>query len=371
MAYYGNKDSESIFKRIQPRIILLAGWLIICLGVLAYIANGAPWLMPDTKAVATEMPAVNVSTSTAKVLVPIQPIQAGQKLTGDLFRIEDRPISGIESKVIRTAAEVDGGYAASMIAADAPLLKDYVSYTSQSNAVVAKIPDGFRGVTISVNEESAVEGWVRPGARVDVIMTTQLRGRPMVTTIVENARVLSAEHSTAELAMGKEGRSDTAPMPSHVTLLVTLRDAQRIQVAKASGTLGLNLRGTTDESEVGNGSLTADRLLRPDSENDAKVESSNWIQIQGKHFRVDSSGKLVPGSKPADLDVLSAAGIPPEQSPLKIIDKQADPLPVNKVYPAKPRTDNSYAKNQLAAEPRTNSSKPPMVPVQTGFFHKK
>lgn len=190
------------------------------------------------------------------VLVPNQDIDAGQPLEPALFKKESRPQIGVSGRVVRDFEEIKGHFSRSLIVGGQPLYRDYITNVRPTNALTANIPEGFRAVTISVDVRSSVEGFVRAGARVDVVWASKIRGQPGVTVIVQNARVLSAERQTDNKIQ------PGMPVPSTVTLLVTATDAQKIQLAMTTGSLSLNLRGDTDTGKgIGAGSITITDLL--------------------------------------------------------------------------------------------------------------
>jgi len=223
---------------------------------------------------------------TANVLVARENIWSGQKLSPDQFTMEERIIAGVENQIVRDPAQIKNLYAASNIMSGATLVGQHVTPLAPSRDVTSNIPPGYRAVAISVNAESAVEGWARPGSRVDVVWATNHNGRAVVTTIVENASVMSAARSTD--TEEKAGES----IPSHVTLLVTSADAQRIQLARTAGTLNLNLRGNDDYEKMGSGAINIGSLLRRrDLLSSTEIEGT--VQFGGEEF-VFRGGQLLP-----------------------------------------------------------------------------
>jgi pilus assembly protein CpaB len=192
-----------------------------------------------------------------RVLVPIDKIETGATLDASMFQLKEYPKVGISSRVVRNFSEIRGQFAKSTIAPDMPLLVDYVSKYKPINQITASIPEGYRAVTINLDLKSSVEGWARAGAKVDVLWTYKIRNKQTVTTIVQNATVLSA----ARRAAGEPPPKDGAPVANTSTLLVTSLDANKIQLAQTRGTLSLLLRGDRDIAPNGTGrTITTDDL---------------------------------------------------------------------------------------------------------------
>jgi pilus assembly protein CpaB len=231
-----------------------------------------------------------------EVLIPKKTISPGSKLKPSMFRKEKRPKFGLEEKrIVSDFEQVVGYYARSLIISGQPLHMDYISNVKPTTAISADIPAGFRAVSIKVTATSSVEGWARPGSKVDVIWASRIRGEPGVTVIVQNAKVLSAERQVS---------SDTQPgmpIPTTVTLLVTAEDAQKIQLASTTGSLSLNLRGDSDVGKTDiTGSITVQDLLEGTRRGDQKKRRANQgvVTMGGKKYIVDIDGKL----QPLDLD---------------------------------------------------------------------
>jgi pilus assembly protein CpaB len=230
------------------------------------------------------------------VLIPIQIVDSGALLEPAMFRVEKRPKVGLSSRVVKSFEEINGYYARSTIAPDQPLHGDYITKVKPNSSVTANIPEGYRAVTIRVDVRSSVEGWARPGARVDVVWATTIRGDPAVTTIVQNAKVLSAERQTdSNQPVAKDGQQ--VGTPNTVTLLVTSQDAAKIQLASTSGSLSLSLRGDADSklSDSVN-SITIKDLLEKGKKEEIKKDGTVRVKrADGKYEEYYlKDGKLSP-----------------------------------------------------------------------------
>lgn len=282
MAYFGKSKTDSAFQKLEPRTIFLVLWTLLCAVVLGLILKGGIQL-PQTSTVTSVVPS---TTTVASVLVPKMIIPAGQKLSADLFTIEQYDVQGIQNKIFSNLSEIDGAYSTTIIQDKTPLNRDSVTFTTPRNAVASKIPEGFRAITIPVDAESGVEGWVRPGVKVDVVWISTIRSKQVVSTIVQNAEVLSAERST-------DAESGSKGIPTHITLLTSTNDAQRIQLAKSSGSLSLNLRGNGDNTQSTGNTLTIDGLLNKEGDV-PDMNTVGWIEIGDKQYEVSTAGKLTP-----------------------------------------------------------------------------
>ena len=234
----GRKEQQ--FRNLVLLNGLCIGFLILCGGVFLFVYS------PSTEAkqqVARTVPLEVTKEAPVRmidVLVPVRTIEPGEQLTSAFFRVESRPERAVGERVIRDYSEIQGSYARSMISAGEPLSRDIVTQVKPTSLITTNIPEGYRAVTITVDVKTGVEGWARPGARVDVAWTSSLLGKPGLTVIVQNALVLSAERQV------NPNMDAGAPVPSTISLLVTAKDAAKIQLASTTGELTLSLRGEKD-----------------------------------------------------------------------------------------------------------------------------
>jgi pilus assembly protein CpaB len=226
------------------------------------------------------------------VLVSAQDIEPSTALEPGMFRKESRPQVAVDPRSIKDFEEIKNQYSRSAIVRGEPLLADRITKVRPTNPITGTIPEGFRAVTISVDQIRGVEGWARPGARVDVMWISRIDGKPAANVIVQNARILSAERQT-------DNKSQPGmPVPSTVTLLVTADDAAKIQLASTTGTLTLNLRGDNDTGKsTKGGATTIDELLGGSSQPIPQNAAEGRVRIPGpngvEEFEL-RDGKLVP-----------------------------------------------------------------------------
>jgi pilus assembly protein CpaB len=138
--------------------------------------------------------------------------------------------------------QVNGKFAKHLISANMPLLRDDVADFPPISALT--IPPGFRAVTIEVDARSGVEGFAKPNSRVDVLLTYSDENRnKKVATIVRFSKVLSVAGLTstdqARTEVNNGGKTT-------VTLLVTEKDAKKVELARTTGALSLTLVGNEE-----------------------------------------------------------------------------------------------------------------------------
>jgi pilus assembly protein CpaB len=210
-----------------------------------------------------------------------------------MFRLESRELGDSNQDTVRNLDETVGRSARVDITPDTPLIYSALTTNTEPQDIGARIPAGYRAVAIPVNALTGVEGWVRPGAHVDVVWSTEREKQFVVVTIVQNAKVLSVERS---LEADQPSSLTATSTPNHITLVVPSIEAQRIQLAKSSGSLSLSLRGINDREGSETGPLTSDNLLLQRSIRD---EVKAKVVIDGIEYGF-VRGELVPMSQLAD-----------------------------------------------------------------------
>ncbi len=137
-----------------------------------------------------------------------------------------------------------------------PILKHSVVFSDGTNSLSALLEPHMRAVSITVNAETSVSGFVTPGDRVDVLLTrggsgatsgllsgiTDAISAPSsdasmiaAETILSDVQVLAVDQNTDD--------SRTTPeLADTVTLELTPREAEVVRVAQQLGGLSLTLR---------------------------------------------------------------------------------------------------------------------------------
>lgn len=278
--------------------LLLLALLFLCVGVVVFYVV---WRKPGVAPQQQSQPISQSATETLDVLVPLQKIDTGMQLDPSMFRKETRAIVGGSANLVTSFDQLRSAYAASFIAAGEPVMLDYITANPPLNQIQAKIPDGFRAVTMSVDSTTSVEGWARAGAKVDVMLTPSRVQKPTLTVIVQNAKVLSASRSTS----GDPGASPSDPKAqTTVTLMVTGDDAAKIQLAAKSGSLSLALRGDEDTVESPqNTTIGIETILGSGPKQPSQqVKTEGMVTVGGKNYFI-VAGKLL---SPEEVSALSS-----------------------------------------------------------------
>jgi pilus assembly protein CpaB len=109
--------------------------------------------------------------------------------------------------------------------------------------LTALVPDGMRAVSVEITESSGVGWMLVPGCHVDVIAALRQESGEMARTIVENVKVQAVGQ---RLVKDRNDSANRGEVMKTVTLIVTPKDAESIELAGNTGKLRLVLRGAND-----------------------------------------------------------------------------------------------------------------------------
>jgi pilus assembly protein CpaB len=216
-------------------------------GLLAvFVAQS--WLNSQAEARLKSLEAQKTKPSAAQTLVvAAHPLRFGNELTASELREIPWPVDAIPQGGFRSIHEMLAhGKRVVLTAIDTnePVLASKITGNGQRATLSALIRDGYKAMTIRVNDVDGVAGFVLPGDRVDVMLSRQIdKGNATNDVVLKNAKVLAVD----QLA---DDRSDKPSVAKAVTLEVDIAGAQKLALASQIGTLALTLRraGDTDES---------------------------------------------------------------------------------------------------------------------------
>jgi pilus assembly protein CpaB len=189
----------------------------------------------------------------AAVLVAATTLPAGSVLGISSVRWQPWPRTNLsEAYVVEGAAKMStfvGGVLRARVTAGEPLTRDIVSRVGQGGSLAEVLTPGARAITINLSPSSGMAGFVRPGDRVDLILSTS---HPSVgkdgqsvhvgETLLTDLRVVGMDQSLSDdVKTDKADKKDVA-VPKTATLEVTPKQAELVALASDLGVLSLSLR---------------------------------------------------------------------------------------------------------------------------------
>jgi len=221
------------------------------------------------------------------VPLPSRTIAKGEKLKDIPLTYVTWPRSRLPENIVLSTETYGDAVVKQSVEKLSPIPLSAINVSGRGNNPVAEgIPSGMRAITVRVDLESSIEGWVRSGTRVDVILInndSQGRNDLNASVIADNVKVLSAGRSTKP-----ETTSPFSQTPATVTLLVTQEQALKIKTASSVGKLTFTMRGLQDnlptsilsvsENELGSSSKASSSSPRKNLQGTATGPDGNvWV----------------------------------------------------------------------------------------------
>jgi len=214
---------------------------------LAAVALAARWMQ-------------NQGGAKSRIAVATTDIAIGGRISTEMVRLADWPEGSVPAGAFVDGEKLDGRVVLQSVQRGEPLTEARLAPIGTKGGLSAVVPAGKRAMTVRVNDVVGVAGFALPGTFVDVMVNTQVdhaqRGDGSISKIVLE-RILV-------LAVAQESDRDaTKPVVVNaVTLEVTPRDAEILDLARSVGTLSLVLRNQTDAvaQAAGNGATKTEML---------------------------------------------------------------------------------------------------------------
>ncbi len=226
-------------------------------------------------------------SATVTLYAPERPVRVGAKLTDVRFKEVVWPRNQIPEGAVRDLAQLKDKYAREALEPGTPITTNSIS--NEPVTVSLPLTPGMRAITIEVDETASIEGYARPGTRVDVTLTYMNDKQLATRVLVPNARVLSFG---GDMTQGRPqaGAAIRVASKSTITLEVTPEEALSIQTAKQLGRLGLIMRDASDDKAPEVDSVTQGKIMDPG----AAPKKSGSVDCQAGTMRIGDKEFIVP-----------------------------------------------------------------------------
>ena len=189
-----------------------------------------------------------------------------KELVQSAYYIEGSPDADL-SKLLGTVVRYQ-------VTAGQPLTRGALVGPKDRGFLAAALGPGMRAVTVPVNLSAGVGGFVFPGDRVDMMLTSSVDsdggGLRVSETIIRNIRVLATDQRVD--SKGEDGKTQVKTFGT-VTFEATPRIAEKIAVAQSLGTLSLSLRSIADNTAELERAVAAGEIKVPAGANAAQERS--------------------------------------------------------------------------------------------------
>ena len=188
-----------------------------------------------------------------QVVVAAQDIQPGVPIRPEQLKVMEwggeEPPAGAFSQVDQVAGRI----LRSPAFAGEQVIENKLAPKTAKGGLSTIIAPGSRAISVRVDDVVGVAGFALPGAYVDVLVSAKDANQaPFSRIVLERVRVLAAEQETS-------ADPTTPKVVRAVTLELTPRELEVLDLARAVGSLSLALRGEFDTARgQGRGARLAD-----------------------------------------------------------------------------------------------------------------
>lgn len=207
----------------------------------------------------------------ARVEIPL-----GEKISSEQLMLAPMPNGSAPEGVFRKIDEVAGRVAITPIGVREPVTGLKLAPEGIEGGLSAVIPEGYRAMTVKVDDIVGVSGFVMPGSYVDVvavIVPTPGQGNqsqgPVSKIVLQHIKVLA---SGPKLDSPENQREPTSVKA--VTLQVTPGEAEKLVLAANEGKLQLVMRNYGDQEDSQTKGANKHSLLNGDTVTDVPAPKS-------------------------------------------------------------------------------------------------
>lgn len=195
------------------------------------------------------------------VLVATANIVPGAELTDQVVAFQEMPADAVPVDAVTSPDQyADRALILGVVAGD--IIRQSKLGNKGEFTRSRQIPDGMRVISIAVNDTHTVSGMLRPGDRIDLLVTFSARSARgvMVTktkTLLEYVEVFATDNRTVSDGASKQQESKT----KIVSLLVTPEQASYVKLAESKGQVALTWRNPDDDTAIAVSDIDSNLLV--------------------------------------------------------------------------------------------------------------
>ena len=191
----------------------------------------------------------------AKVDIPL-----GTTIVAEQLTKVQLPAGAVPDGAFNATEKLAGRVAVVNIAAREPVTDFKLAPEGSAGGLSSVIPEGYRAMTVKVDDVIGVAGFLRPGAMCDVLTVIEQgdagRRNPISKIVLQNVKVLASGQNIDKPKDQREAEQVKA-----VTLQVTPEQAEKLALASTEGKLRLVMRNSIDQGDEQTEGVDKNKLL--------------------------------------------------------------------------------------------------------------
>ena len=222
----------------MKKVYILAAFMALVVGIAVYLFASS--IQQETQAGAY---------AKGRAVVAAKEIPANTQITEDMVKLAQLPDDGINAVAATDLSQVVGKITRyPLLPGEQVLLPRLAEKGNEDGALSYALEEGYRAISVAVDDVTGVSGYISRGDRVDVVATVVLysgstKNQPASTMIAQNLLVLQTGTKAKKTTESAEGYTA-------VTLAAKPQDALKINYAATNGKLALVLRPVLDDKKV-------------------------------------------------------------------------------------------------------------------------
>lgn len=191
----------------------------------------------------------NPGSGSNVVVVAKMEIPLGARIVAEQVGLVQMPNEVMPEGAFTSIEKAVGRVTTTKIAPREPITETRLAPDGSAAGLSALIPEGYRAMTVKVDDEAGIAGFLMPGTLVDVLAVinppSENSGQnPISKIVLQNIKVLA---SGQNLDQAKDGRDPISVKTA--TLLVTPEQAEKLVLSSLDGKLRLALRNSVDQGD--------------------------------------------------------------------------------------------------------------------------
>jgi len=194
----------------------------------------------------------------AKVAIPV-----GTRIIAEQVMVVPFPKESTPDGAFDAPDKLVGRVAVTNIAPREPITEARLAPEGTAGGLSAVIPEGYRAMTVKVDDVVGISGFIMPGTLVDIVVVINPEDGamkdPISKIVLQNIKVLANGKNIDQPENQRDANSVKA-----VTLLVTPEQAEKLALAASEGKLQLVMRNSIDQGDEQTTGMDKRRLLGGD-----------------------------------------------------------------------------------------------------------
>lgn len=199
----------------------------------------------------------NVEGRSNKIVVAKVDIPLSTMITAEQLTLQQLPREATPEGAFTSPEKLVGRVSVNNIGAREPLTELKLAPAGSEAGLTGVIAEGFRAITVKVDDVVGLAGLVKPGSWVDIVAVVSPQERssdqgPTSKIVLQHIRVLATNQDIEQdnEKEQKEKSSSKLSAIKAVTVQVLPEQAEKLALAQAEGKLQLVMRNSVDKDDV-------------------------------------------------------------------------------------------------------------------------